>query len=123
MRIDITYPLGEKDFKALAALMPNDKAFTQTDLLGHVGTHLDLMGKNYPDDCYTASGRLFDVRNVAGRDIDIRDIDFQRSVKGNSSFSTPAAWPLSRMVQRRMYLRPYSCHGDCYMPWQRKKLP
>ncbi|MDR2392212.1 MAG: cyclase family protein [Planctomycetota bacterium] len=75
MRIDITYPLGEKDFKALAALAPRDKALSQIDLFGHVGTHLDLMGKSYPDDCYATSGRLFDVRNVSGRDIGIGDVD------------------------------------------------
>jgi len=74
-RLDLTYPLDDSAFKAQQALTPKDVLVSQKELFGHIGTHLDLMGKNYPDEYFTLSGRVFDVRHVSGRDIDVADIN------------------------------------------------
>jgi kynurenine formamidase len=74
-RVDITYPLNDAAFKAMAALTPKDKILSQLDLFGHIGTHLDLMGKSYPESYYELSGRVFDVRKISNRDINVQDID------------------------------------------------
>ena len=73
-RLDLTYPLDDGAFKALQSLAPQDLPVSQKELFGHIGTHLDLMGKNYPDGYFALSGRVFDVRRVSGRDIDTADI-------------------------------------------------
>lgn len=44
-------------------------------LVGHVGTHFDVMNKEFPLAYTERKGILFDVRNVAGRDIEESDID------------------------------------------------
>jgi kynurenine formamidase len=74
-RLDLTYPLDDSAFKALQSLTPQDVPVSQKELFGHIGTHLDLMGKNWPDDYFTLSGRAFDVRYVSGRDIDVADVN------------------------------------------------
>lgn len=42
---------------------------------GHLGTHFDVMNKEFPLDYLRLPLTLFDVRHVAGRDIEINDID------------------------------------------------
>ena len=74
-RFDLTYPLDDSAFKALQALTPQDVPVSQKELFGHIGTHLDLMGKTYPDGYFTLSGRVFDVRHISGRDIEVKDIN------------------------------------------------
>ena len=76
-RFDLSYPLDDNAFKAMKALAPSDLPVPQKELFGHIGTHLDLMGKTYPDEYFTLSGRVFDVRHISGRDIDMVDIDLE----------------------------------------------
>ena len=73
-RFDLTYPLDEKAFAAMQALAPKDLPVPQKELFGHIGTHLDLMGQEYPERYFTLSGLVFDVGHVVGRDIDVADI-------------------------------------------------
>jgi kynurenine formamidase len=42
---------------------------------GHLGTHFDVMNKQFPLENLELSGVVFDVSDVGGRDIDIEDID------------------------------------------------
>jgi len=73
MRYDLTFPLTRQAFERLAALSGKDGLPSSMDLFGHAGTHLDLMGKDYPEDYFQRPGRLFDVRGVTGRDIEPGD--------------------------------------------------
>lgn len=75
MRFDISYPLDQKAIANLESLVPQDGVLSRIDLFGHIGTHLDLMGKDYPEAYFVRKGRLFDVRGIAGRDIAVEDID------------------------------------------------
>ena len=47
-------------------------------LAGHMGTHFDVMDKEFPLDYLSRRAVLFDVRSVAGRDIGLSDIDLEQ---------------------------------------------
>lgn len=77
-RFDLTLPLSDELFKTMESLASRASRrgrISKSDIFGHIGTHLDLMGKTYPDEYFTLSGRVFDVRGVTGRDIEADDID------------------------------------------------
>ena len=44
-------------------------------LVGHLGTHFDVMNKEFPLEYTRRQGIVFDVSGVRNRDIDITDID------------------------------------------------
>lgn len=44
-------------------------------LVGHLGTHFDVMNKEFPIEYVERNAIVFDVSTVKGRDIDITDID------------------------------------------------
>ena len=51
-------------------------------LIVHMGTHFDVMNKEFPLDYLHLSAIVFDVSNVKDRDIDIQDIDTSLIKKG-----------------------------------------
>lgn len=75
MKIDITLKITPK--MALDA-QGNEKKV----LVGHLGTHFDIMNKEFPLDYTERKGIIFDVSKVQNRDIDISDIDIN-SVNSN----------------------------------------
>lgn len=77
-RIDLTLPLDNAAITAVESFTAKNRHVSQVDHFGHLGTHLDLMGKTYPDAYFTLSGQVFDVRSVADRDIEADDIDLAR---------------------------------------------
>ncbi|MBQ3068757.1 MAG: cyclase family protein [Clostridia bacterium] len=68
MRIDLTLPMTKE-------MLGEAKALENKSLAGHLGTHFDVMNKEFPLDYTERRGILFDVRHVTDRDIDIGDID------------------------------------------------
>ena len=77
MKIDITYPLT---YEAMAAWW---KRFGgEIARFGHWGTHLDMMEGTFPLDYCERNGRIFDVRGIMDREIDVHDIDF-RQIQAN----------------------------------------
>ena len=68
MKIDITLKITPK---MVADAQGNEKkAF-----VGHLGTHFDVMNREFPLEYTERKGIVFDVSNVKNRDIDITDID------------------------------------------------
>ena len=47
-------------------------------LVGHLGTHFDVMNKEFPLEYVRRNGVVFDVSGFSGRDIGIRDIDLSQ---------------------------------------------
>ncbi len=47
-------------------------------VVGHLGTHFDVMDKDFPLEYTERKGIVFDVQKVAGRDIGITDIAINR---------------------------------------------
>ena len=50
-------------------------------LIGHLGTHFDVMDKDFPLEYTRRAGLVFDVSAIRGRDIDIEDIDMDKVEK------------------------------------------
>lgn len=50
--------------------------------LGHIGTHFDVMDKEFPIEFLQRNAVVFDVSNFFNRDIDISDIDVNEIKKG-----------------------------------------
>lgn len=50
-----------------------NKTFT-----GHLGTHFDVMDKEFPLDYTEREAVVFDVSSVVGREIELQDIDFSK---------------------------------------------
>lgn len=54
-----------------------DEAWSNTDksLVGHLGTHFDVMNKEFPLEYTRREGIVFDVSAIRGRDIAVSDVD------------------------------------------------
>lgn len=74
VKIDITLKITPK---LAADAQGNEKKA----LVGHLGTHFDVMNKEFPLEYTERNGIVFDVRNVKNRDIDIQDIDITKVSK------------------------------------------
>ena len=75
MLIDITLKITPDMVKAAPG--NETKALT-----GHLGTHFDVMNKEFSLDYTRRSGIVFDVSHVIGRDIAVSDIDIRMVSQG-----------------------------------------
>lgn len=71
MKIDVTLKITPNMLKEAPG--NENKA-----LVGHMGTHFDVMNKEFPLDYTQRSAIVFDVSNVKNRDIDVADIELDR---------------------------------------------
>lgn len=67
MLIDITLKITRK-------MVTDAQGNEKKALVGHLGTHFDVMNKEFPLEYTKRKGIIFDVSTVEGRDIDIEDI-------------------------------------------------
>lgn len=51
-------------------------------LVGHLGTHFDVMNKEFPLEYTRRDGVVFDVSKIRDRDIGLNDIDIAKVLKG-----------------------------------------
>lgn len=75
MLIDITLKITPK-------MITDAKGNEQKTFAGHLGTHFDVMDKEFPLDYTETQAVLFDVSHVKDREIDVEDLDFSRIGKG-----------------------------------------
>lgn len=68
MLIDIT-------LKITPDMIADAQGNERKSLSGHLGTHFDVMNKEFPLDYTERKGIVFDVSGVSGRDIEASDID------------------------------------------------
>ncbi len=68
MKIDITLKITPK-------MVTDAQGNEKKALVGHLGTHFDVMNKEFPLEYTQRNGIVFDVSKVQNRDIDIADID------------------------------------------------
>ena len=68
MLIDITLPVTPK-------MMNTALENTAKNLVGHVGTHFDVMDKEFPLAYTKRKGVVFNVSHVREREIDLCDVD------------------------------------------------
>jgi len=75
MLIDIT-------LKVTADILRRQNEKNGALLTGHLGTHFDVMNKEFPLEYTERRGIVFDVKAVQGRDIDITDVDMDKVEEG-----------------------------------------
>jgi kynurenine formamidase len=68
MKIDLT-------LKITPRMVTDAQGNEKKTLVGHLGTHFDVMNKEFPLEYTERKGIVFDVRNIRNRDIDTTDID------------------------------------------------
>ncbi|MFV0314570.1 MAG: cyclase family protein [Anaerotignum sp.] len=68
MKIDIT-------LKITSNMLSDAQTNEKKALVGHWGTHFDVMNKEFPLEYTERNAILFDVSNIQNKDIDIEDID------------------------------------------------
>lgn len=69
--VDLTLKVSPKMIKD--AQGNENKAFT-----GHLGTHFDVMNKEFPLNYTERKAIVFDVSSISGRDIEVQDIDLSK---------------------------------------------
>lgn len=74
MLIDITLRITPK-------MVSDAQGNEKKALVGHLGTHFDVMNKEFPLEYTKRKGIVFDVSEVIDRDIDIYDIDLDKVEK------------------------------------------
>lgn len=75
MLIDIT-------LRVTPDMMATASENTARSLVGHMGTHFDVMDKEFPLDYTVREGVVFDASHVRGRDIETDDIDMHQVHEG-----------------------------------------
>lgn len=73
MKIDITLKITPK-------MVTDAQGNEKKALVGHLGTHFDVMNKEFPLAYTERKGILFDVSKVKDRDVDITDVDVDKVV-------------------------------------------
>ena len=71
MLIDITLKITPK-------MITDAQGNEKKALVGHLGTHFDVMNKEFPLEYTRRKGVVFDVSEVTDRDIDVCDIDLDK---------------------------------------------
>jgi len=74
MFIDITLKITPK-------MATDAQGNERKSLVGHLGTHFDVMNKEFPLEYIERKGIVFDVSEIKDRDIDERDIDLDKAEK------------------------------------------
>lgn len=72
-KIDLSLPI---DLHSIATSWP--QYYSSKALTGHVGTHLDLMGKTFPLNLTELPGIVFDIRKFRNNEISVSDIDLEK---------------------------------------------
>ena len=75
MLIDITLKITPKMTK-------DAQGNLKKALVGHLGTHFDVMNKEFPLDYVRRQAIVFDVSSISGRDIEIADVDLDAVEQG-----------------------------------------
>ena len=80
MKIDLTYQLTKEKIENYSQKFSDrDKGLVAT---GHLGTHFDVMGKNFPLDYTERNGIIFDVRKIDD-EIKISDVEIEKIQAGD----------------------------------------
>ena len=74
MKIDITLKITPK-------MVTDAQGNEKKALVGHLGTHFDVMDKEFPLEYTERKGIVFDVTEVKNKDINITDIDIDKVTK------------------------------------------
>jgi kynurenine formamidase len=82
MFIDLTLDIQSNRVKAALQIqqsaaeaeLPTTVARPEYQMEGHVGTHFDVMDKEFPISSFKTSGRLVDISGIRAREVDVSDL-------------------------------------------------
>lgn len=80
MKIDLTVPIQRE---TLEDFLTNTEKDTLIQKFGHFGTHFDVMDKEFPLEYCELKGKIFDVRNISKKEIDISDVPMEQIEKND----------------------------------------
>ena len=80
MKIDLSVPVTQKILDTLSAF---SKERGGVDLFGHLGTHVDLMGKTFDIDRSEVAGVVFDLGLIKDREIQPEDVELPKVRPGD----------------------------------------
>lgn len=73
MKIDLTLEISKEVLSSsLKKAINEDKTFGS---IGHIGTHFDIMDKEFPLDYINRTGKIFNVSHIRNSEISLKDID------------------------------------------------
>lgn len=73
MKIDLSYKVDKKLLVALGLAAKEIKP--DIDKTGHVGTHFDVMGREYSIDNIITQGRIYDISHIKTCEVKTQDLD------------------------------------------------
>lgn len=82
MFIDLTLDIQTNPVKAALQIqlsaaeaeLPTAVARPEQQMEGHVGTHFDVMDKEFPIESFKTSGKLVDISKIRGREVEVSDL-------------------------------------------------
>lgn len=81
MKIDLTLEISKELLSSnLKKAINEDKAF---GAIGHIGTHFDIMDKEFPLDYINRTGKIFNVSHIRNNEISLKDIDLNEIKENN----------------------------------------
>ena len=113
MKIDIT-------LKITPQMVTDAQGNEKKALVGHLGTHFDVMDKEFPLEYTKRNGIVFDVSKVKNREIDIVDIDMDKVKKICLYVSIPDLLKKKDMEQRNILQNIPSSQTSCLKHFCRK---
>jgi kynurenine formamidase len=92
MFIDLTLDIQSNRVKAALqtqqsaaeAELPTTVARPEYQMEGHVGTHFDVMDKEFPISSFKTSGRLVDISGIRAREVEVSDLVPSRIEAGDT---------------------------------------
>ena len=73
MKIDLSYKVDKKLLEALG--LATKEIASDIDKTGHVGTHFDVMGREYSVDNIITQGRIYDISHIKASEVRTEDLD------------------------------------------------
>ncbi len=73
MKIDLSVPITEKILNTICN-HSNAKHIPSVTQFGHIGTHFDILDKEFNLENTERKGKIFDVSHIKNRDIEVTDI-------------------------------------------------
>lgn len=113
MKIDLTLKITPK-------MVTDAQGNEKKALVGHLGTHFDVMNKEFPLEYTKRNGIAFDVSEVKNREINITDIDMDQVKKICLYVSIPVLLKKKDMEQRNILQNIRSSPTNCWRHFCRK---
>jgi kynurenine formamidase len=87
MLVDLT--MNTPPLEEIARLLPTDMPVSQDHLKkllesGHIGTHFDVMDKEFPFESFRTNGKIFDISKIKDREVEIDDLNGQAVEEGDT---------------------------------------